>query len=73
MVKCMVRVARLWSRKSSEGCEFKAGVLSENLKTLCQPNSKWAPVSNQRRIRQQKERDGLRLSLADSKGQCHKT
>ena len=34
MVKCMVRVARLWSRKLPEGCEFKAGVLSENLKTL---------------------------------------
>ena len=28
------------------------------------PSSKWVPFSNQGRIRQQKERDGLRLSSA---------
>ena len=30
--------------------------------SLCQPSSKWIPFSNQGRIRQRKERDGLRLS-----------
>ena len=31
---------------------------------LCLPSSKWVPVSNQGRMRQLKERDGLRLSSA---------
>ena len=34
----------------------------DDWKTLCQPSSKWVPFSNQGRIRQRKERDGLRLS-----------
>ena len=33
-------------------------------KSLCQPSSKWVPSSNQGRIMQWKERDGLRLSSA---------
>ena len=31
---------------------------------LCQPNSKWVSFSNQGKIMQGKERDGLRLSSA---------
>ena len=31
---------------------------------LCQPSGKWVTFSNQRKIRQQKERAGLRLSFA---------
>ena len=32
--------------------------------SLSQPSSKWVPLSNQGRIRQQKNRDGLHLSFA---------
>ena len=32
--------------------------------SLCQPSSKWVPFSNQGRIRQRKERDGLSYSSA---------
>ena len=34
----------------------------DNWKSFCQFSSKWEPFSNQGRIRQQRERDGLRLS-----------
>ena len=33
-------------------------------KTLCQPNSKWVTFQNQRKMRQQKEREGLQLFYA---------
>ena len=32
--------------------------------SLCQPSSKWVSFSNKGKIRQRKERDGLRLSSA---------
>ena len=35
--------------------------------SLCQPSSKWVPVSNQGRIRKQKEKDGLCLSYTEPK------
>ena len=38
-----------------------------NWKTLCQPSSKWVPFSNQRKLKQQKERGGLRLPSAVAK------
>ena len=62
----MVRAARLWHRKSPEGREFEAGLRHPTrLKnSLCQPSSKWVSFSNQGRIRQQKERDGLHISSA---------
>ena len=36
---------------------------------FCQPSSKWVPLTNQRRKKQRKERDGLRLSYTMSKTQ----
>ena len=38
--------------------------IPEHWKTSCQPSNKWVPVSNQGKIRQGKERDGLLLSYA---------
>ena len=51
-------------QKVAVKCEFEARLGHAVTGKLCQPNSKWVPVSNKGRIRQQKERDGLRLSSA---------
>ena len=56
--------AWLWCRESPEGREFKAGLCHPTTGKLCQPSGKWVFFSNQGRIRQQKERDGLGLSFA---------
>ena len=51
--------------KVARGCEFKAGLRHPmTSKTLCLPSSKWAPFSNQGRIRQRNERDGRHFSFA---------
>ena len=40
----------------------KVGLCHSTTGKLCQPNNKWVPFSSRgRRLRQQKERDGLRL------------
>ena len=44
--------------------EFEARLSHAATGKLCQPSRKWVPFSNKGRIRQQKERDGLCLSLA---------
>ena len=49
-------------------CEFEAVRHVTNEK-LCQSSSKWLHFSNKGRIRQRKERDGLRLSSAVPKMQ----
>ena len=50
--------------------DSKLDSASRRLKnSLCQSSGKWLPFSNQERIRQRKERDGLRLSYAVSKTQ----
>ena len=49
--------------------EFKAGLRHATTRKLCQPSSKWVPFSNQGRIKQRWERDGLRLSSAVPKTQ----
>ena len=36
----------------------------DDWKTLCQPSSEWVSFSNYGRLRQRKQRNGLRLSLA---------
>ena len=61
-----------WLERFGYGAEKRRKVVSSRLgfairrleSSLCQPNSKWVPSSNQRRIRQQKEKDGLCLSSA---------
>ena len=45
-------------------CEFEVGFRHATTGKLCQPSSKGVPFSNQDRIRQRNERDGLRLSSA---------
>ena len=51
--------------KVAGGNEFKLGfAIRPQENSLCQPSSKWVLVSNQERIRQRKERDGLNLSFA---------
>ena len=42
--------------------EFEAGLRHSTTGKLCQPSSKWVPVSNKGGIRQRKERAGLCLS-----------
>ena len=42
-----------------EGLKFKAGLCHMTTEKLCQPSSKWVPFSNQGKVRQQKERNGL--------------
>ena len=44
--------------------EFEAQLSHVVTGKLCQPSRKWVPFSNQGRIRQRKERDGLCLSSA---------
>ena len=44
--------------------------LSDDWKTLCRLNNKRVPVSNQERIRQRKERDGLHFPFAALKVRC---
>ena len=64
------RVARdvwLWNRKSPGGCEIETGFGNQATGKLCHSSSKWIPLSNQGRIRQGKERDGLRLSSTVAK------
>ena len=61
----VVRAAWLRCRKRRKVLSSRLGFAIRRLKSsLCQPNSKWVPSSNQRRIRQQKEKDGLCLSSA---------
>ena len=51
----VTRVARLWSRKSPEGREFKAGLchcMTGKLSLVNSICSKWVPFTNQGRIRQ---------------------
>ena len=49
-------------QKVTKGCEFEPGLGHQMTGKLGQPSR--VPFSNQRRIRQQKERDGLHLSIA---------
>ena len=58
------------AQKVAESHEFEAQLRHAATGKLCQPSKKWVPFSNQGRIRQQKERDGLRLSSAVPKLQC---
>ena len=61
-----------WLERLDYGAEICRKVASSRLgfdmrrleNSLCQPNIKWVPFSNQGRLRQRKERDGLRLSSA---------
>ena len=61
-----------WLEQLGYGAEKRRKVVSSMLgfairrleRSLCQLNSKWVPSSNQRRIRQQKEKDGICLSSA---------
>ena len=56
----VVRAARLWCRKSPYRVNSRLGCAMRRLETsLCQPSRKWKGKE-----RQQKERDGLRLSWA---------
>ena len=59
----VVKVAWLRCRKSPEDRVFGAEFRYPTTGKLCQPSSKWVPLSVLRRIRQRKERDGLRLAL----------
>ena len=61
----VVRAAWLWCRESPEVREFEAGFAIRRLESfLCHPTVNGYFFSNQRRIRQQKEGDGLCLSFA---------
>ena len=53
-------------QKVAARCEFEAGLrhATTGKLSLCQPSSPWGPFSNEGRISQRKERDGLRLSSA---------
>ena len=61
-----------WLERLGHGTESCRKVVSSTLSFairllenfLCQPSSKWVTFSNQRKIRQRKERDGPRLSFA---------
>ena len=44
--------------------EFEAGLRHRPVNSRCQPSTKWLPFSNCGKIRQRKERAGLRLSSA---------
>ena len=52
------------AQKVAVSREFEAQLRHAATGKLCQPSRKWVPFSNQGRIRQRKERDGLRLSSA---------
>ena len=61
----VVRAARLLCRKSPYRVSSRLGCAMRRLEnSLCQPSRKWVPFLNKGRIRQRKERDGLRLSSA---------
>ena len=53
-------MARLWCRKSPKIMSSRLGFAMPTLST----SSIWVPFSNQGRIKQRKERDGVRLSSA---------
>ena len=57
-----------WFEQLGHGAESRRKVVSLRLRQLenshCQPSSKWVPFSNSGRLRQRKERGGLRLSSA---------
>ena len=61
-----------WLERCGYGAESRRKVVSSRLgfairlweNFFCQPSSKWVTFANQGKIRQQKERDGLRLSFA---------
>ena len=66
----MIRLAWLWCRKSPEGCEFEAGFHHLTTgKVSVSPAVNWYLFLHQGRIRQSKQRDGLRLSFAVPKTQ----
>ena len=54
----------LWYLKLLEGFELEHGLCHSKTGKLWQPSSKWVPVSNQERIRQREERNGLCISYA---------
>ena len=64
-----------WLEQLEYGTESRRKVVSSRLgfamrrleNSLCRPSSDWVPFSNWGRLRQQKERDELRLSSAVSK------
>ena len=64
-----------WLERLDYGAESRRKVVSSRLdfamrrleNSLCQPSSEWVPFSNQGRLRQQKERDGLRFTSAVAK------
>ena len=66
-----------WLERLDYGAESRRKVVSSRLgfairrleNSLCQPSSQWVPISNLGRIRQRKERDGLRLASAVPKTQ----
>ena len=68
-----------WLEQLDYGTESRRKVVCSRLDfamrrlehSLWQPSSEWVPFSNQGRLRQQKERDGLRLSSAVPKVQWH--
>ena len=61
----VVRTARLWFRKSPKVVNSRLGFTIRRLENpLCQPSSKWVPISIQGRIMQRKERYVLLLSSA---------
>ena len=61
-----------WLEQLDYGAESRRKVVSSRLGfaiwrleiSLCRPSSEWVPFSNYGRLRQRKERDGLRLSSA---------
>ena len=54
-----------WLERRGYGAESRRKIVSSRLGNfLCQPSSKWVTFSNQGKIRQRKERDGLRPSFA---------
>ena len=54
------RTARLWRRKSPYRVSSRLGCAMRRLEnSLCQPSRKWVLFSNEGRIRQRKERDGI--------------
>ena len=63
-------MVRLWRRRLLKSESLRLGFAMQGLENaLCQPSSKWVPFYDQRRIRQQKERGGPRLSSAVPKTQ----
>ena len=63
-----------WLKRLDYGAESRRNVVSSRLcfahattGKLCQPSSEWVLFSNWERLRQRKQRDGLRLSSTVSK------